>query len=142
MRHTEPLAEVVGLTYKLIEAQFHDHMQLSFQAGKLYESAVGPYLARALIYKLQVDAHLDRRDHGLSAMTNSGRYYRGYLYFPQFWMRVKWANSSISFQPDLISSSGTPRERLSSSKRTEFGTALVNGVRKRMHPEMSAPQDA
>lgn len=83
------MTEIIRQTYKEIAPDFYGPMMKSFNAGKQWKDAIGPYLARALIYKLQVSVHLDKNDRGLSAMTNSGRYYGGYLYFPQFWMRIE-----------------------------------------------------
>ncbi len=67
----------------------HDTKMRAFKAGNFYQDYKGPYLMVAVLYKLQVDLHDDRKDYGLTAMTCAGRFTGGKLQVPQFGLNLR-----------------------------------------------------
>lgn len=57
--------------------------QKAFEAGVWEEADPGPWLGHAIVYKLQVDAHLDQRDMNPTASFPCGYYTGGELQVPQ-----------------------------------------------------------
>jgi hypothetical protein len=54
----------------------------AFDAGVWYMEDPGPWLGRAIVFKLQVLPHQDAQDGGPTAIFNVGQYTGGKLYFP------------------------------------------------------------
>jgi hypothetical protein len=56
----------------------------AFEAGVWVEGDPGPFLGRAIIYKLQGRLHKDRKDLGPSACFLTGAFDGGEMLVPQF----------------------------------------------------------
>jgi hypothetical protein len=71
----------------MFEAVFPEEYQKyrdAFEAGVWITSDPGPFLGRAIIYKLQGKLHKDRKDLGPSACFPAGCFDGGEMLFPQF----------------------------------------------------------
>lgn len=56
----------------------------AFRAGVWMTEDEGPWLGRALIYKLQGKLHVDKRDRGPTVTFPCGNYTGGEMIVPQF----------------------------------------------------------
>lgn len=61
-----------------------------FDAGRLLPQDPGPFLGRAIIYKLQGEVHKDCRDAGPSASFGVGYYDGGNMLVPQLGAKFLW----------------------------------------------------
>ena len=55
----------------------------------MFEEDPGPFLRRAIIFKLQGKLHKDGRDAGPSVSFGVGDYEGGEIYFPQLGAKLK-----------------------------------------------------
>ena len=60
----------------------HAKYREAFAAGVWLREDSGPWLGRAIVYKLQVKPHQDALDGGPTAIFNVGQYKGGELYIP------------------------------------------------------------
>ena len=83
-----------GLAFHLaacFEAAFPDYYAAyshAFAAGQWVEEDPGPWLGRAIVWKLQVHCHLDGLDEGPTAAFNCGRYTGGEMYIPDLKLKL------------------------------------------------------
>lgn len=61
----------------------------AFDAGVWLAQDPGPWLGRAIVYKLQVLPHRDGLDGGPTAMWNMGSYTGGELYLPDLKLKLR-----------------------------------------------------
>jgi hypothetical protein len=69
--------------FKATFPQWHQRYEKAFAAGVWLQDDPGPFLGRAVIYKLQGRLHKDRHDIGPSASFGVGKYSGGEMLFPQ-----------------------------------------------------------
>jgi hypothetical protein len=69
--------------FKAAFPQWHQMYEQAFAAGVWLQDDPGPFLGRAVIYKLQGRLHKDRHDMGPSASFGVGKYSGGEMLFPQ-----------------------------------------------------------
>ena len=88
---TAELAKFLG---KCFAASFPDHFaryEKAFKAGVWRQEDPGPWLGRALVWKLQVSTHMDGLDGGPTAIFNFGSYQGGELYIPDLRLKLRLA---------------------------------------------------
>lgn len=74
--------------------------KVAFDAGQWYAENPGPWLARAVVYKLQVDNHRDGLDaDGPAACFGSGRYVGGELYLPDLGAKLSCVSPILFLRP-------------------------------------------
>lgn len=64
----------------MLKSVWPDYFELytkGFEAGRWFHEDPGPFLGRAIIYKLQVHLHLDRNDAGPTACFPVGTWDKG-----------------------------------------------------------------
>nr|GAT45937.1 predicted protein [Mycena chlorophos] len=83
-KENRPMATVVGLALKTFYPVWYREFNARFPAGQFLPEAIGPYLALALVWKLQVALHADRNDAGVTTSTPNGYWTGGHLYVPHF----------------------------------------------------------
>ena len=69
--------------FKAAFPEWHQKYSKAFEAGQWLRGDPGPFLGRAIIYKLQGKVHKDRHDLGPSASFGVGLYSGGEMLFPQ-----------------------------------------------------------
>ncbi|KAF8956760.1 hypothetical protein BDZ97DRAFT_1955762 [Flammula alnicola] len=81
---TQSIAVSLSEMFKVAFPEWHAKYRKAFEAGVWMSCDPGPYLGRAIIYKLQGHLHRDRHDLGPSASFGVGNYTGGEMLFPQF----------------------------------------------------------
>lgn len=69
--------------FKKLFPDVYDKCQVAFDAGAWLSEDPGPWLGRAIVYKLQVDAHLDQKDMNPTASFPCGSFTGGEMQIPQ-----------------------------------------------------------
>lgn len=69
--------------FKAVFPEWQQKYRQAFDAGKWLPADPGPYLARAIIYKLQGRVHKDSHDAGPSASFPVGLFTGGEMLIPQ-----------------------------------------------------------
>ena len=88
-QQTRPIAFHVAAFLDAVFPEWYDVYAAAFAAGSMFLEDPGPFLARAIIYKLQGKLHKDGRDAGPSVSFGVGRYEGGEMYFPQLGAKLK-----------------------------------------------------
>ena len=81
----EETREIALYLHELFKVSFPDDAEKyakAFAAGVWEHADPGPWLGRAIVWKLQVNAHRDSQDEGPAAIFNLGTYSGGDLYLP------------------------------------------------------------
>lgn len=86
---TEAVARTLAIMFETLLPEEYLRYKTAFDAGVWMEEDPGPWLGRAIVYKLQVSLHHDKNDEGPSACFPCGRFTGGALKIPQlnakFW---------------------------------------------------------
>ena len=80
---TEPVAKVVGCALQVALPEWFEKYKRAFEAGGWLPKDPGPFLARAIIYKLQGRLHKDKHDMGPSVSFPVGEFDGGEMLLPQ-----------------------------------------------------------
>jgi hypothetical protein len=88
-RATAPIAEVLSSYFKVAFPTEYAQYKKAFDAGVWYTEDPGPWLGRAVVYKLQVEVHQDKSDGGPTAIFNVGGYTGGELYLPDLGLKLQ-----------------------------------------------------
>lgn len=71
------------MMFKRLFPDIYQKFQAAFDAGVWLSEDPGPWLGRAIVYKLQVDAHLDQKDLSPTASFPCGAFTGGEMQIPQ-----------------------------------------------------------
>ncbi len=85
---TEPVAEFLAACFKASYPDYFETYSEAFKAGVWTTSDPGPWIARAIVWKLQVYTHQDGLDDGPTAIFNCGSYGGGELYLPDLGLKL------------------------------------------------------
>lgn len=80
---TADVAIKLAAMFQVLLPNTYVEYERAFQAGRWVETDPGPWLGRAIVYKLQVSLHHDRNDDGPSACFPCGIYLGGAMQIPQ-----------------------------------------------------------
>ena len=83
-RLTRPVAETLAGMYEVLFPEEYERLKPAFEAGKWIMQDAGPWIGRALVYKLDVELHLDDKDAGPSVSFPCGDFTGGQMMVPQF----------------------------------------------------------
>lgn len=86
---TQSVARTVALAFKAVFPHWYDVYQEAFEAGVWFADDPGPFLGRAVVYKLQGRLHRDRHDVGPSVSFPVGQYAGGEMVFPQLNVKLQ-----------------------------------------------------
>jgi len=78
------LAELFRVAFPVYYLKFKE----AFEAGQWLEEDTGPWIGRAIIWKLQIDTHQDGQDGGPTACFNFGDYVGGEMYIPDLLLKL------------------------------------------------------
>ena len=81
------MAIILAEMFKALWPEYYAKYEAAFKAGCWMKEDPGPFIGRAVIYKLQVELHLDRHDAGLTVTFPVGQYEGGYMELPQLMAR-------------------------------------------------------
>jgi hypothetical protein len=89
LKATAPIGEILGAYFAKAWPDEYERYREAFEAGVWYREDPGPWLGRAIVYKLQVKPHQDRSDGGPTAIFNVGNYSGGHLYFTDLGIKLQ-----------------------------------------------------
>jgi hypothetical protein len=79
-RATAEVAEMLSMYFSIAFPAEHKTYRRAFDVGGWLTEDPGPWLGRAIVYKLQIDHHQDKSDGGPTAIFNVGQYTGGNLF--------------------------------------------------------------
>lgn len=83
------MAEMLAIMFEGVFPDIYRKYKSAFDAGVWIKTDPGPWLGRAIVYKLQLTLHVDANDVGPAASFPSGLFEGGALVIPQ--MLAKFA---------------------------------------------------
>ncbi len=86
---TRPLAIYLGEMFKVSFPVYYERYRAAFAAGIWFTEDPGPWIGRAIVYKLQVNTHVDGLDDGPTAVFNFGYYTGGEMYIPDLGLKLQ-----------------------------------------------------
>ncbi|KAF9486607.1 hypothetical protein BDN71DRAFT_1358125, partial [Pleurotus eryngii] len=79
--------------YLPVEAAYY---QKAFKAGTAFPyDDFGPFLGRALLWKMQLELHADKKDVGPSISFPTGRFSKGHLIIPELGAKLRYGPGSF-----------------------------------------------
>ncbi|KAI0074579.1 hypothetical protein K474DRAFT_1601306 [Panus rudis PR-1116 ss-1] len=88
MMMTRTQALRLSAYFKAALPEYHAKYQKAFEAGVWLKADPGPWLGRAVVYKLQVSPHVDGLDDGPTAAFPTGYFEGGEAYFPDLRLKL------------------------------------------------------
>lgn len=82
MKATGDVARYLGTLFQATFPAYYEKYERAFKAGVWNMEDPGPWIARAIVYKLQVLLHQDGMDDGPTASFPMGYFTGGALYLP------------------------------------------------------------
>jgi hypothetical protein len=92
---TKDIAVALAIMFEVAFPELYLEYQEAFEAGIWFQDDPGPFLGRAVIYKLQSKLHKDRNDVGPSASFPVGCFEGGEMLFPQLRSKLRSVSYSI-----------------------------------------------
>ncbi|TFK60827.1 hypothetical protein BDN72DRAFT_778923 [Pluteus cervinus] len=92
---TQGLASMLGEAFEVAFPEYHKEYLQAFKAGVWVSEDPGPWLGRAIIWKLQVQPHMDASDVGPTAAFNCGSYDDGPMYLPDLDIKLAYAPGDL-----------------------------------------------
>lgn len=87
---TRPVALFLAQCLKVSFPDYYERYKDAFEAGVWTREDPGPWLGRAVVWKLDVDMHQDVLDDGPAAIFNMGDYEGGgELYLPDLGVKLQ-----------------------------------------------------
>lgn len=88
MRISRPDALRLSALFKSLYPAFHEKYRKAFEAGVWVRADPGPFLGRAIVWKLQVEPHRDGLDAGPAICFPLGSFTGGALYLPDLGLKL------------------------------------------------------
>ena len=88
-RASATIAKMLAIMFKGAFPGEYARYQTAFEAGVWYDEDPGPWISRAIVYKLHVNLHHDAQDAGPTATFCVGDFEGGYLELPQLKVKLK-----------------------------------------------------
>lgn len=85
--NTRDIAIILAEMFKVLWPEYYALYEPAFKAGYWVKEDPGPWIGRAVIYKLTVGMHLDKRDAGPTVTFPVGQYIGGHMDLPQLLAR-------------------------------------------------------
>ena len=89
MNNTSMVTAILGLMFEKVFPQSYKKYKKAFEAGAISESDPGPWLGRAIVYKLQGSLHRDKNDFGPAACMPCGFFSGGEMIVPQLHVKFR-----------------------------------------------------
>ena len=86
---TQGLARHLAACFEAAFPEYYKAYSDAFAAGRWLEEDPGPWLGRAIIWKLQVNVHQDGLDEGPTAAFNCSQYTGGNMYIPDLGLKLR-----------------------------------------------------
>ena len=118
---SESVARTIALAFKMVFPDFYRTYKQAFEAGVWFSDDPGPFLGRAIVYKLQGKLHKDRHDVGPSVSFPVGQFTGGEMVFPQLNTKLQCVSSYNTLR-FLMCCSDIPPETFVSFSQAPFTT--------------------
>ena len=82
------VAKIFAAMFEVVYPEEYKKYKAAFDAGVWYTEDPGPWIGRAVVYKLQVHIHHDMQDGGPTATFPMGWFERGYMEIPTLEARL------------------------------------------------------
>ncbi|TFK58000.1 hypothetical protein BDN72DRAFT_866303, partial [Pluteus cervinus] len=92
---TQNLAGMLQEAFKVAFPDYYQEYMQAFKAGVWWTEDPGPWLGRAIVWKLQVQPHMDASDVGPTAAFNCGSYDDGPMYLPDLKLKLAYAPGDL-----------------------------------------------
>lgn len=87
---SRPVATYLGACFEVAFPDYYHKYKAAFKAGVWMSEDPGPWLRRAIVWKLPVKTHMDGLDEGPTAIFNVGNYTGGDLYLPDLKLKLEY----------------------------------------------------
>lgn len=88
-QRTRPVALALKAMMEVLLPETAARYQQAFEAGCCMEDDPGPFLGRAVVWKMQLSPHKDGGDVGHSISFGFGSYTGGHMIIPQLDLKLK-----------------------------------------------------
>jgi hypothetical protein len=95
LAYTRPLALTLQEMFKVSWPEDYEKYRKAFEAGVWVEDDPGPWLGRAIVWKLQVLPHRDGLDGGPTAIFCLGRFSGGECYLPDLHIKLRYRPGDV-----------------------------------------------
>ena len=86
---SSPLAKTLSQYFEVLFPESYRKFRKAFEAGVWVQEDPGPWLGRALIYKLQGSLHVDEKDEGPTVSFPCGYFEGGEMIVPDFDVKLR-----------------------------------------------------
>lgn len=86
---TKPVALYLRECFAVAFPSYYKRYCMAFEAGRWIMEDPGPWLGRAIVWKLPVNSHVDGLDDGPTAIFNCGSYTGGALNLPDIHVKLQ-----------------------------------------------------
>ncbi|KAJ7814338.1 hypothetical protein B0H14DRAFT_3747792, partial [Mycena olivaceomarginata] len=100
-RATQEVAIYLSCMFEVAYPEYHAKYTAAFKAGVWETADPGPWIGRAIVYKLQVSEHVDGLDDGPTASFSVGDFDGGAMYLPDIGMKLS-AGDILIFMSGLL----------------------------------------
>lgn len=90
LHSTSVIWKIVAIYFKIFFPDYHSLYGQAFEAGRWEESDVGPFLGQAVVYKLDVTGHFDKKDGGPVVSFPCGLFEGGSMSLPQLSLKLRY----------------------------------------------------
>ncbi|KAG6816069.1 hypothetical protein H0H87_008862 [Tephrocybe sp. NHM501043] len=94
---TSLLSKLLGAWFQVLFPSEYQRFAQAFEAGVWIEDDPGPWLGRSIVYKLQVDFHVDAGDDGPAVSFPVGFFQGGHLVVPALYTKFSYQPGHVCF---------------------------------------------
>ncbi|KAJ7930338.1 hypothetical protein B0H13DRAFT_1547700, partial [Mycena leptocephala] len=94
-RSTREVAIYLSCMFEVAYPEYHAKYTKAFKAGVWEPADPGPWIGRAIVYKLQVSEYVDGLDDGPTASFCVGDFEGGPMYLPDIGMKLSYRQGDI-----------------------------------------------
>ena len=87
---SQEAATYIGTLFERLFPDYYNEYAEAFEAGKWVQQDPGPFLMRAVVYKLEVKLHHDGRDGGPTVTFPVGSFQGGHMEIPTLGVRYQY----------------------------------------------------
>lgn len=89
---SKPVAKTISIYFKVLLPDTYKKFKAAFKAGKWVRGDPGPWLGRAIIFKLQSSLHVDDKDEGPTVSFPSGHFEGGKMIVPETPVKLSYVS--------------------------------------------------
>ncbi|KAJ7439714.1 hypothetical protein B0H11DRAFT_1644113, partial [Mycena galericulata] len=101
-RLTQEVAVILAEYFKVLFPDDYEQYQADFERGVWLREDPGPFLGRAIVYKLQVFVHQDGLDRGPTASFPCGFFEGGAMHYPDIDAVYRYGPGDVCFSMSAI----------------------------------------